>query len=74
MAEMIQATGVSRRKFIALARGAAGFAAMSAMGRSTGQSEYSANFPEIDIEKLVVTENETDVLVVEAALRACLPL
>ncbi len=49
MTESPKSTGVSRRKFMALAGGAAGFAAMAAMGISARQGECSANIPEIDI-------------------------
>ena len=68
MTEIIQSTGVSRRKFMALAGGAAGFAAMAAMGISAGQGECSVNIPEIDMKKVTVAENETDVLVVGSGI------
>ena len=49
---------------MAVAGGAAGLAAMAAMGLSSGQIAYGANIPEIDIDKMTHTENETDVLVI----------
>ena len=68
MTESPKSTGVSRRKFMALAGGAAGFAAMAAMGISARQGECSANIPEIDMEKVTVAENETDMLVVGSGI------
>ncbi len=41
--------GLSRRNFMAIAGGAAGLAAMTAMGISTMGGEYQANIREIDI-------------------------
>ena len=55
---------VSRRQFVKLAGGAAGIAAMAAMGLSLNSGESSANIPEIDAAKMTSVENETDVLVV----------
>ncbi len=55
---------MSRRKFMALAGGAAGFAAMAAMGLSPDQTAFSANMPEIDVDKMTYAENQTDVLVI----------
>ena len=55
---------MSRRKFMALAGGAAGLAAMAAMGLSVEHAECSANIPEMDIDKITYAESETDVLVV----------
>ena len=55
---------MSRRRFMALAGGTAGLAAMAAMGLSTSRGECSANIPEIDIDKIACAENESDVLVV----------
>ena len=55
---------MSRRKFMALAGGAAGLAAMSAAGISAARGECSANIPEIDIDEMTVAENQADVLVV----------
>ena len=68
MTEMMQSTGVSRRKFMALAGGAAGFAAIAAMGISAGRGECSVNIPEIDPEKVMTAESETDVLVVGSGI------
>ena len=59
---------MSRRKFMALSGGAAGLAAMAAMGLSVEHAECSANIPEIDIDKITNTENETDVLVIGGRL------
>lgn len=55
---------LSRRKFMALAGGAAGLAAMAAMGLSPEQGARSPNFPEIDADSMVTAENEADVLVI----------
>lgn len=55
---------MSRRKFMAVAGGAAGFAAMAAMGLSPEHGACSANIPEIDIDKMTYAENEADVLVI----------
>ncbi|BBO67914.1 succinate dehydrogenase/fumarate reductase flavoprotein subunit [Desulfosarcina alkanivorans] len=63
-----QSTGVSRRKFMALAGGAAGLAAMAAMGLSAGRGECSVNIPEIDAEKMKTAESEADVLVVGSGI------
>ena len=55
---------MSRRKFMAVAGGAAGLAAMAAMGLSPEHRACSANISEIDIDKMTYTENEADVLVI----------
>ncbi|MCF8068966.1 MAG: FAD-binding protein [Desulfobacterales bacterium] len=55
---------MSRRKFMTLAGGAAGLAAMAAMGLSPKYGDCSPNIPEIDINKMTYTENEADVLVI----------
>ena len=68
MTEIVQSAGVSRRKFMTLAGGAAGFAAMAAMGLSAGQGECSVNIPEIDADKVKTAESETDVLVVGSGI------
>ena len=68
MTETIPTTGVSRRKFMALAGGAAGFAAMAAMGISAKQGGFSANIPEIDIDKIAYAECEADILVVGSGI------
>ena len=57
-------TDLSRRKFMALAGGTAGLAAMAAMGVFPDREAYSANIPKIDINKMSYTENEVDVLVI----------
>lgn len=54
-------SGISRRRFIEIAGGATGFAALASMGASNG---WSANHPEIDIDKMGYKENEADVLVI----------
>jgi succinate dehydrogenase/fumarate reductase flavoprotein subunit len=68
MTEKKASTGVSRRKFMALASGAAGFAAMAAMGISAKRGECSVNIPEIDPEKVTRAESETDLLVVGSGI------
>ena len=55
---------MSRRSFITLAGGAAGIAAMAAMGFSPNQGECSPNISKIDVEKMSFAENEADVLVI----------
>ena len=55
---------MSRRSFITLAGGAAGLAAMAAMGFSPDQAAFGANIPEIDVEKMAYPENDADVLVI----------
>ena len=55
---------MSRRKFMAVAGGAAGLAAMAAMGVSAERGECSANIPKIDIDKITYAENEAEVLVI----------
>jgi hypothetical protein len=59
---------MSRRKFMTIAGGAAGFAAMAAMGLSAKNGECSVNIPEIDINKITYAENETDILVVGSGI------
>jgi len=63
---------MSRRNFMALAGGAAGLAAMAAMGLPTGPKAYSANIPDIDIDSLTFVENKTDVLVVGSGMAGLL--
>ncbi|MCG8552528.1 MAG: FAD-binding protein [Desulfobacterales bacterium] len=55
---------VSRRRFMTLAGGAAGLAAMAAFGVFPEQGMCSTNVPEIDMDKITNIENETDVLVI----------
>ena len=55
---------MSRRKFVALAGGTAGLAAMAAMGLSPEQGACSPNIPEVDADNMAYAENEADVLVV----------
>jgi len=59
---------MSRRKFMTIAGGAAGLAAMAAMGLSAKNGECSANIPEIDINQVTYAENEADVLVVGSGI------
>jgi len=55
---------MSRRKFMTVAGGAAGLAAMAAMGFFPDRAAYSTNIPEIDVNKISYAENEADVLVI----------
>ncbi len=55
---------MSRRRFMSLAGGAAGLAAMAAMGLSPKYGDCSPNIPEIDIKKMTYAENQADVLVI----------
>ena len=48
MTKIQNPTDISRRKFMALAGGAAGLAAMAAMGLSPEQGACSVNVPEMD--------------------------
>ena len=59
---------MSRRRFMTIAGGAAGFAAMAAMGFTAKNSECSVKIPEIDINKITYAENETDILVVGSGI------
>jgi len=60
--------GLSRRHFMAIAGGAAGLAALVALGIQAAEGDYQANIPEIDLEKMVYEENETDILVVGSGI------
>ncbi len=60
--------GLSRRNFMAIAGGAAGLAAMAAMGISPKGGEVAANIPEIDIDSMTYEENETDILVIGSGM------
>ncbi|MGB3225855.1 MAG: FAD-binding protein, partial [Desulforhopalus sp.] len=55
---------ISRRTFMAVAGGAAGLAAMAAMGLSPSDGEASPNIAKIDASKITSTEHEADVLVI----------
>lgn len=55
---------MSRRKFMAIAGGAAGVAAMAAMGLSPERGACSPNVSTIDVDKMTYAENEADVLVI----------
>lgn len=56
---------MSRRKFMTLAGGAAGFAAISAMGLN---ADWALNNPEIDIDSLGIDKMRTDVLVIGSGM------
>lgn len=60
--------GLSRRNFMAIAGGAAGLAAMAAMGFSARDGEMGGNITEIDIENMTYAENEADVLVIGSGM------
>ncbi|MFH1215511.1 MAG: FAD-binding protein [Pseudomonadota bacterium] len=53
---------------MAVAGGAAGLAALAAMGVSAGNEGYKANIPEVDIAKMTYDKNEVDVLVVGSGI------
>jgi len=55
---------ISRRKFMTVAGGAAGLAAMAAMGLSPDQGDCSPNISKVDISKINYSENQADVLVI----------
>ncbi len=59
---------MSRRNFLALTGGAAGLAAMAAVGFPLGNETCSANIPQIDIDKMSSKNNQTDVLVVGSGM------
>jgi len=61
MPEINETNGISRRKFMALAGGAAGFAALASMGINANWGE---NKVIIKVDELSLQENETDVLVI----------
>ncbi len=61
MSEINVTNGISRRKFMALAGGAAGFAALASMGINANWGE---NKTFIKVDELSLQENETDVLVI----------
>ncbi|PKN11613.1 MAG: succinate dehydrogenase/fumarate reductase flavoprotein subunit [Deltaproteobacteria bacterium HGW-Deltaproteobacteria-4] len=60
--------GLSRRNFMAIAGGAAGLAAVAAMGFSARDGEIGGNIAEIDIDKMTYSENEADVLVIGSGM------
>lgn len=60
--------GLSRRNFMAIAGGAAGLAAMTAMGLSAMEGESQANIRQIDLNEITYQENETDILVVGSGI------
>lgn len=55
---------MSRRKFMAIVGGAAGLAAMAALGLSPREGECSPNIAKIDVNKIASIKNEADVLVI----------
>lgn len=55
---------LSRRKFMAIAGGAAGLATMAAIGLSPKEGACSPNIIKIDASTITSTENEADVLVI----------
>ncbi|NDY74161.1 succinate dehydrogenase/fumarate reductase flavoprotein subunit [Desulfobacter hydrogenophilus] len=55
---------ISRRKFMTVAGGAAGLAAMAAMGLSPDRGEYSPNISKVDVSKITYNENQADVLII----------
>jgi len=61
MSELNETNGISRRKFMALAGGAAGFAALASMGINANWGENKTN---IKVDELSLQKNETDVLVI----------
>ncbi len=60
--------GLTRRNFMAFAGGAAGLAAMTAMGISAMEGESQANIRQIDPNEITYQENETDILVVGSGI------
>ncbi len=60
--------GLSRRNFMAIAGGAVGLAAMTAMGIPAMNGECQSNIREIDIDTLTCQENETDILVIGSGI------
>lgn len=61
-------SGMSRRSFMAIAGGAAGLAAMTAMGIVAAEGEQQANIPKVDINKIKYREEQTDLLVVGSGM------
>ena len=61
MSEKNNINGISRRKFMALAGGATGLAALASMGIN---AEWGENKTEIKVDELSLQENETDVLII----------
>lgn len=65
MIEQDKRENISRRKFIALAGGATGFATISAMGMPI---DWALNNPEIDVNALDIDKMSTDVLVIGSGM------
>ena len=63
-----ESKGISRRNFMAIAGGAAGIAAMAAMGITARRDDISANIREIDINDMKCEETETDILVIGSGI------
>lgn len=59
---------MSRRNFMAVAGGAAGFAALAAMGLSAAEEGQQVNLPKVDIDKIKYREDQTDLLVVGSGM------
>ena len=68
MTEFQNKKKISRRNFMAIAGGAAGVAAMAAMGVSAASGECRPNVPEIDVDQIKSTEHSADVLVVGSGM------
>ncbi len=65
MSETQNKSFMSRRRFVTLAGGAAGMAALATAGISTG---WASNKTELDLEKLNQEEHNTDVLVIGSGM------
>jgi len=61
MKKLHENSGITRRQFIEMAGGSAGVVALASVGFGAG---WSANNPEVDVDKLGYQENEADVLVI----------
>lgn len=59
---------ISRRTFMTIAGGAAGVAAMAAMGLTPNRAEAHSNIPKVDADKMSSVESETDVLVLGSGM------
>ena len=68
MTEFKNKKKISRRNFMAIAGGAAGVAAMAALGVSAASGECRPNVPEIDVDQIGSMEHQADVLVVGSGM------
>jgi succinate dehydrogenase/fumarate reductase flavoprotein subunit len=68
MAKKENKTEVSRRNFLAIAGGAAGFAAMAAMGARVMDDKYEENILEIDVDAITSYDHECDLLVIGSGM------